>query len=428
MIKNVLSKSCLENKPANAYLLSGTRGVGKTTLARIFAKALNCEHGPTNEPCNNCNQCQKITRGMHMDVIEIDGASHTGVDDIRQLKETVNYAPMEGKYKVFIIDEAHMLSKSAFNALLKTLEEPPENVVFVMATTEVHKFPITIVSRCQHFTLHHLSEEALEKHLQNILEKENVPFEQNAINLIAKRATGSVRDSLSLLDQILALSNDSVTEQTTRIVLGLAGQELFEKLFFAISNEDCEQIINLARTLFINSIDIGFFVRELVSYWRSLFLLKQGGKNTLSALKLGENEIQFLESIAKNFSLSHLHAAWQLTLDTQKNINLSPEPAQNLEILLINLALLPKLLPIEKVEAQTIKTNTENSEKKNNTIIQEKEVFNKQNAPIKVEADLKKPVPQKTQNELIEEFNNKPNIKECLNILNAKIIRIEPTN
>ena len=206
MVKAVLSRAAAEDRPAAAYLLSGTRGVGKTTIARIFAKALNCQHAPGPEPCNQCEQCRKITQGVHVDVTEIDGASNNSVEDARSLRETIGYAPMEGRYKIFIIDEAHMLTRNAFNALLKTLEEPPERVVFIFATTEAHKFPITIVSRCQHFVFRHLSEDALFAHLTAVLRKENAAFEEGAVRLIARRAAGSVRDSMSLLDQALDLA------------------------------------------------------------------------------------------------------------------------------------------------------------------------------------------------------------------------------
>ena len=194
-VKAILSRAAAEDKVAPAYLLSGTRGVGKTTIARIFAKALNCVHAPTGEPCNQCEQCRRITMGNHVDVVEIDGASNRGIDDARRLREAIAYAPMEGRYKVFIIDEAHMLSRSAFNALLKTLEEPPARVVFIFATTEAHKFPITIVSRCQHFVFRHLGEDALVQHLSQVLNKENVPFEEGAVRLIARRAAGMPRRS-----------------------------------------------------------------------------------------------------------------------------------------------------------------------------------------------------------------------------------------
>ncbi|MCR5813817.1 MAG: DNA polymerase III subunit gamma/tau [Desulfovibrio sp.] len=349
MVKAVLSRSCAEDRPACAYLFSGTRGVGKTTVARIFAKALNCEKGPAHEPCNACAQCTKIMQGNHVDVVEIDGASNNKVDNIRALKEIVGYAPMEGRYKIFIIDEAHMLTSQAFNALLKTLEEPPPRVIFIMATTEAHKFPVTIVSRCQHFTFRHLNEEEISAHLLSVLEKESLPCDQDAVRLIAKRAQGSVRDSMSLLDQTLALGNDRLSLEVTREVLGLAGQEFFEQLFAAMHAGDCVSIVSLTRGLLRRGVDIGFFLRELAEYLRSLFLFAQAGSQILAVLQLSPAEQAFLLSLAGKFSPAHLHAAWQLVLDGQRGVVLSTEPASALELLLLNLALLPRLLPLEKV-------------------------------------------------------------------------------
>ena len=248
-VKAILSRAAAEDKVAPAYLLSGTRGVGKTTIARIFAKALNCVHAPTGEPCNQCEQCRRITMGNHVDVVEIDGASNRGIDDARRLREAIAYAPMEGRYKVFIIDEAHMLTRESFNALLKTLEEPPPRATFILATTEAHKFPITIVSRCQHFIFKAIPEAELVAHLTRVLNKEGIPFEENAVRLLARRAAGSVRDSMSLLGQTLALGGDHLTEASTRSVLGLAGQELYERLLNALKAQDCLAVAALTQEL-----------------------------------------------------------------------------------------------------------------------------------------------------------------------------------
>ena len=351
MVKAVLSRAAAEDRVAAAYLLSGTRGVGKTTIARIFAKALNCRHAPGPEPCNQCDQCRKITQGSHVDVTEIDGASNNSVEDARALRENIGYAPMEGRYKVFIIDEAHMLSRSAFNALLKTLEEPPARVVFIFATTEAHKFPITIVSRCQHFVFRHLGEDALVQHLSQVLNKEDVPFEEGAVRLIARRAAGSVRDSMSLLDQTLALGGDHLTSAVTREVLGLAGQELFADLFDALHARDCAAVSQLCASLFRQGVDIGFFVRELAGHLRDLFLLRQGGEAVAPSLGLPGEEALFWQGLAPRFSAGHLHAAWQMVLDAQRGIVQNPEPAAALELLLLNLALLPQLLPLERMDS-----------------------------------------------------------------------------
>ncbi|MDE6735362.1 MAG: DNA polymerase III subunit gamma/tau [Desulfovibrio sp.] len=359
MVVAALSRAAERDSPAPAYLLSGTRGVGKTTIARIFAKALNCEHAPAAEPCNECAQCRKIAAGSHVDVTEIDGASNNSVEDARALREHIGYAPMDGRYKVFIIDEAHMLSRSAFNALLKTLEEPPERVVFIFATTEAHKFPVTIVSRCQHFVFRHLGEDALAQHLVRTLNAEGRGYEDAAVRLIARRAAGSVRDAMSLLDQTLALGGATLDAETTRQVLGLAGQELFTRLFGALATQDCAAAADTSRHLLREGVDIGFFLRELAGHWRNLFLLRQGGGTALGALALPEDEAAWLKTVAERFSAPHLHAAWQMTLDAQRGITQSPEPGAALELLLLNLALLPRLLPLEKLDGLSGGADTE---------------------------------------------------------------------
>lgn len=351
MVVAALSRAAERDSPAPAYLLSGTRGVGKTTIARIFAKALNCERAPTAEPCNECAQCRKIAAGAHVDVTEIDGASNNSVEDARALREHIGYAPMDGRYKVFIVDEAHMLSRSAFNALLKTLEEPPERVVFIFATTEAHKFPVTIVSRCQHFVFRHLSEDALAAHLVRTLRAEGKDYEDAAVRLIARRAAGSVRDAMSLLDQTLALGGARLDAETTRQVLGLAGQELFTRLFVALSAQDCAEAAATTRALLQRGVDIGFFIRELAGQWRNLFLLRQTNGAVLPSLALPDDEAAWLTDMAARFAPPHLHAAWQMTLDAQRGITQSPEPAAALELLLLNLALLPRLLPVERLDA-----------------------------------------------------------------------------
>ncbi len=346
-IKSILSRACLQNKIAPAYLLCGTRGVGKTTLARVFAKALNCEKSPTAEPCNVCSNCKQITQGSFVDVVEIDGASNRGIDDIRKLRETVGYSPLNGRYKVIIIDEAHMLTKEAFNALLKTLEEPPKNVVFVLATTEQHKFPITILSRCQQFVFKQVSESALEQHLSKVLTLEKINFEEEALALISRRASGSVRDSMSLLGQCLAFmldENEILAESKVKAVLGLVGLELMDKLLNSIANQDIQTLTILLKNMFVDGIDISFFLKEFSTLWRNLFVLKQAGKNALD--ELPEKEIVRLEAYAKSFSITFIHAAWQMTLDNQRRILQSLEPASALELLMLNLALLPQLLPL----------------------------------------------------------------------------------
>lgn len=369
MVKSILSRAAQEDRVAPAYLLSGTRGVGKTTIARIFAKALNCAHAPTGEPCNECEACRRITQGGFVDVVEIDGASNRGIDDVRRLRDAVGYAPLEGRYKVFIIDEAHMLTKEAFNALLKTLEEPPPRVTFILATTEQHKFPVTIVSRCQHFVFRQIPEATLEAHIVSVLEREGRAFEPEAAKLIARRAAGSVRDAMSLLGQVLALggvgSDDGeerpLTAAQTRDVLGLAGQEVMDRLLGVLAAHDAGGVVSLVRELLLQGVDMGFFLRELGGLWRNLFLLRQAGAAAAADLSLPEADVRRLTEMAGRFSLTYIHAAWQMTLDGQRRILTSLEPAAGLELLLLNLALLPRLLPLAELNPASMPLAEPNS-------------------------------------------------------------------
>lgn len=352
MVKSILSRAAREDRIAPAYLLSGTRGVGKTTIARIFAKALNCEHAPTGEPCNQCEACRRITQGNFVDVVEIDGASTRGIEDIRRLRDVIGYAPLEGRYKVFIIDEAHMLTKEAFNALLKTLEEPPARVTFIMATTEQHKFPVTIISRCQHFVFRQIPEAVLEAHICDILQKEGRTFEKEAAHLIARRGAGSVRDSMSMLGQVLALGSsphETLTAKQVRDVLGMAGREVLDRLLDALADQNVPAITALVGELLAQGVDMGFFLREFASLWRSLFLIRQVGGDAGKILDISESEQKRLSAMAFRFTLTYLHAAWQMTLDSQRRILTSLEPSAGLELLLLNLSMLPRLLPLEEL-------------------------------------------------------------------------------
>ncbi|PKN09665.1 MAG: DNA polymerase III, subunit gamma and tau [Deltaproteobacteria bacterium HGW-Deltaproteobacteria-8] len=351
-VKAILSRASATGKIAPAYMFSGTRGVGKTTIARIFAKALNCEKAPTAEPCNECAMCRQALAGTAVDIIEIDAASHGGVGDVRALKEDVGYAPLEGRFKVFIIDEAHMLSTAAFNALLKTLEEPPGRVTFILASTEAHKFPATILSRCQHYVFKMLPQADLAAHLEGLLVREGLEFEPAAVRIIARRGAGSVRDSMSLLGQALAYSTGKLLESEVRGCLGLAGQEVFFALMEAIQNRDLPLLTRTLRLVLDQGLDLGFFLRELSSCWRNMFLLRQAGEAILPELGLPAEEAAQWQDWAKRFTPAHIHACWQMTLDGQQRVIKSLEPAQSLELLLLNLACLPDLIPLEALGGQ----------------------------------------------------------------------------
>lgn len=245
VLQNIISSGRLHH----AYLLTGTRGVGKTTIARIIAKALNCLSPENSEPCGSCENCQQIDRGRYVDVIEIDAASNTGVDNIREVLENAQYAPTSGKYKIYIIDEVHMLSKSAFNAMLKTLEEPPAHVVFILATTDVQKVPITILSRCLQLKLRNLSAAEIELHLRYVLEQEQVSAEDAALELLSQAANGSMRDALSLTDQAIAFSNANITEVITRQMLGISDNSSIIEILTAIQKADSVNLVNICQRI-----------------------------------------------------------------------------------------------------------------------------------------------------------------------------------
>ncbi len=345
-IKKILSRASQQDRPASAYLFSGTRGVGKTTAARILAKAVNCLDGPGPEPCNKCGHCTEIIRGVFPDVIEIDAASHTGVDNVRKLREDVGYMPMSGKYKVIIIDEAHMLSNAAFNALLKTLEEPPRHCVFIMATTAPEKFPATVVSRCQHYVFKMVSLEDLVQHLKWVLDSEKVEYDPEAVRLIAVRGAGSVRDSMSILGQVMAIGGDSIESADVREVLGLAGHEVYADFFKAILNKDLIAIHSGIKSLMDKGLDISFFLQEFAGCWRTLFLLSKSGKSAAKIIELPSQEIDFWLDMAGRIPIALIHAGWQMVIDERKDILKSHEPSQALELLFFNLAFLPELLPV----------------------------------------------------------------------------------
>lgn len=345
----ILSRAAAKDRMAPAYMFSGTRGVGKTTVARILAKAVNCRQSPTAEPCNKCSICRQITQGTSLDVQEIDGASHTGVDHVRRLNEEVGYFPLECRYKIIIIDEAHMLSKSAFNALLKTLEEPPAHALFVLATTEPHKFPATIVSRCQHFSFKLVPAKDLVRHMGSILQQEAVHWQEQALELLARKASGSVRDALSMLDQVLALGEKELTSDQVRNILGIAGQNSMQDLFRAFAEQDCLAVSNIVSQLLEQGLDLGFFLQELVASWRNLFILKQAGEKGVEFLGLPQEEIMAWQELAAFLPLAQIHAAWQMTLEGQRQVISSADPGLALELLLFNITFLPNLMPLEQI-------------------------------------------------------------------------------
>ncbi|HEU4503576.1 MAG TPA: DNA polymerase III subunit gamma/tau [Nitrospira sp.] len=258
---------------AQAYLFSGTRGVGKTTVARILAKALNCERGPTGMPCGTCVNCTEIAQGHSVDVIEIDGASNTSVDDVREIRENVKFTPFKGTYRVYIIDEVHMLSNSAFNALLKTLEEPPSHVVFIFATTEIHKIPATILSRCQHYNFRRIAKTEIIARLRHVAEQDGIAIEERSLAALARASEGSMRDGLSLLDQAVAFGGKSIDHAELETLLGAVPQELLRALIRAITSQDSAAALRALSQLVEGGHDLRTYCADVVEYLRNLLVV-----------------------------------------------------------------------------------------------------------------------------------------------------------
>ncbi len=298
-IVKTLKNQIRADRIGHAYLFCGTRGTGKTSIAKIFARAVNCEHPVDGSPCNECSSCRAILAGSSMNVIEIDAASNNGVDNIREIREEVAYSPAEGRYKVYIIDEVHMLSIGAFNALLKTLEEPPSYVIFILATTEAHKIPVTILSRCQRYDFRRIGQETIQSRLEELLTKEQIEAEEKALRYIAKKGDGSLRDSLSLLDQCIAFYlGEKLTYDKVLEVLGAVDTEVFSDLLRKILKEDLVDVIRTLETLIMQGRDLTQFVSDFTWYLRNLMLLKSSDDMEDVLDVSSENLIQLREEAA----------------------------------------------------------------------------------------------------------------------------------
>ncbi len=347
-ITRTLKNAIQAKRIAHGFLFSGMRGVGKTTMARILAKALNCERGPTPSPCNECQNCLEITRGSSVDVIEIDGASNTGVDDIRELRENVLYAPARTRYKVYIIDEVHMLSKSAFNALLKTLEEPPPHVIFVFATTESHRVPITIQSRCQCFDFRRISVREVADLLLSLAGREGFSLDADAARIIARASEGSMRDAQSLLDQAISFCGSRISPEEVRLVLGLVDREVLEGCVEALIDQNAEQVLNIVNTLSARGQDLMEFVNALLAYLRDLLMIKVL-KDPDPVVSLSREETDDLQKVCDRIEEDRLLGFMEELTRAGEQIRNSSHPRFALEMTLIRMTRIESLLGFQQI-------------------------------------------------------------------------------
>jgi DNA polymerase III subunit gamma/tau len=338
------------NRIHHAYLFSGVRGIGKTTTARILAKALNCIKGPTTEPDNECTMCREITEGIDMDVREIDAATYTGVDNVRELRDMSQFQPARDRYRIFIIDEAHMLSTASWNALLKLIEEPPPHVVFMFATTEMHKVPQTILSRVQKFLLRKITLEDLIQRLADICKAEGITADRGALEIIARRGEGSVRDSLSLLDQIIAFSGRTVTPADVATVLGLSETNFFARVMSLIGAGDHAGILEALQEASDTGRDFKMLFRDLLNFVRNLLLIA-GGANPSMLAGISPEDLPTMQSAAQEFSYTDLLRVANLLLRDDETVNKAEHQRLAVEIALLKAATFPRLKSVEQVIA-----------------------------------------------------------------------------
>ena len=345
-VTQTLTNAVKSGRVAHAILFTGPRGTGKTTVARILAKAMNCQKGPTPVPCNTCRSCREITSGNAVDVFEIDGASNNGVEQIRSLRENINYMPAHSPNKIYIIDEIHMLSISAFNALLKTLEEPPSHVMFIFATTEPHKIPVTILSRCQRHDFKLIDIESISNHMKDICSKENTDITEESLMLIAREATGSIRDALSLLDQIMACSEGTINSQNILDILGVADRKIISDISNAILRKDIPEALNVVDEIYARGYEMKKFYADIIEHFRNLLVVKMG-KNIRKLINLPSHEIDLMQDQVQDIAEAYLNQIFDLLFKEEASIRLSAQPKLALEIAFIRLSQIKPVLPVD---------------------------------------------------------------------------------
>ncbi len=345
-VSKTLTNAVLSSRVAHAILFSGPRGTGKTTIARILAKAMNCKTGPTPSPCNKCRSCREITSGNAADVFEIDGASNNSVDQIRDLRENIRYMPAHSQHKIYIIDEVHMLSIAAFNALLKTLEEPPAHVMFMFATTEPHKIPITILSRCQRHDLRRIDLDAIVAHMESLCEKELIDISKESLELIAKEASGSMRDGLSLLDQVMSCSEGVVTHEKIIDILGVIDRKIIFEISRAVLNREITEILTIFNEIYNRGIDFKKFYSNLMEHFRNLLVVKMGEKIS-KLVDVPAHEAELMAKQIKNVSETFLSQILDLLFSEESTIKFSSQPKLALEMTFIRIFQIQPALSID---------------------------------------------------------------------------------
>ncbi len=410
-VTRTLMSALAKGRVGHSYLFAGPRGVGKTSVARILAKAVNCKKGIVENPCNECENCIAITNCSSVDVIEIDGASNRGIDEIRSLRDSVSYSPVQSAFKVYIIDEVHMLTKEAFNALLKTLEEPPSHVIFIFATTEPQKVPKTVLSRCQRFDFRMLSNQEIFGKLKELVKSEKVKATDEALYLISSRAEGAIRDAEGMLEQLISYSEGEITENDVRDVFGFIGNTLYLKLFKSISNSDEQEIIRCVEEIAGRGYDLREFTSGWLNFLRSLLLSKLEINDITSTIPEEE-----LLDLTRNVSTEFLTAVLNLSVDLEKDIRLLSHSPVYLELSMLRMARIPYLRDINTLIKKISKEIPVEKETKENNY-KEKKSDSITNAP-----------PPKNAQELWSAIITKINGTSGKNFLKAFLKDAEPVS